>query len=298
MKASTIFSLLTLPIALSWSGCGSSSDPAPAPACKLKESLYTNPNTTNTTTYTYEGELLKTKVDSYVTTGAGASTVTNTSNYMYNTDGFVTSETLTSVTGSNPPTSTTNAYSYNANGKLTSVGSKTYQYDSGGNLTAIVAGTTTLRTYSAGVLTSIPPTSAYPVYTVVNGRITQIQSSATFRSEYGYDAQGRLSETKLYSGANLTRYTYEYETTVPPATSSVPAFKGAPTIPSEFGTPGYIKKETQYNGAGAVISTIDYVNNFKPNGYPNSIVRNTTNSGTNGNNTYSQGTVYSYIDCN
>jgi hypothetical protein len=284
-------------------GCNTASTntPAPQPACKLLKSVYTayaagsttTANTTNTSTYTYNGENLIKKVDEYIYTGTP--TVTNTTNYTYNTDGFVTSETFMSV-GTTTTTSTSN-YTYNTNGKVTAIGSsRSFEYDATGNLTKTIVGTAT-RTYMGGVLTAVTSSTAYPVTTVQNGRITKIQSSATFYAEYSFDTQGRLSETKLYSNSSLSNRTvYEYASTVVPTASATPVFKGMPVIASDWGT-GYVSKTTQYNAAGTIINVTDYVNAFNTRGYPISVVLNSANMGINGTLTYTQGTTYTYQDC-
>jgi YD repeat-containing protein len=291
-----IYSII-LSILIGWSvtNCGTTAATPTPPACKLLTNVYssypansTTPNNTNTTTYTYNGELIASKIDTYISTGT--SIVTNTANYAYDANGFVVSETLRSSVGN---TTSTNNYTY-ANGRLTAVGTnRSYQYDANGNLTSLIAGTIT-KTYTGGVLTAITSSNAYPITTVQNGRVVRTDNSATFRTEHSYDAQGRLSETRLFSGGNLSnRSVYDYAPNIPPATSAIPAFKGAPTVPSDLGTAAYLLKTTQYNSAGAVAYTIDYVNVFNTRGYPTSITLNTTSNGS----TTSQGTVNTYQDC-
>ena len=286
--------LLALAINGIITGCGSSltSDPAPVAACKLKKSVYTASGTLSTATYTYEGELLKTQVDVYEYTGSP--TVTNTTTYVYNAEGYAMSSTSGSSAGGTPITST---YNYTS-GRLTSTGvNVTFEYDTNGNLTRIVGpgGTTT---YQGGILTGITSSNPYPVNVVQNGRIIKTESSATFRSEYSYDSDGRIAEVRLYSNNNLSnRQVYEYESAIPPVIKTKPALKGWPVLPHHFGTVAYAKKVTGYNGAGVLILTANYVNSFNSRSYPTSTVINSTNSGTNGSGTYTQGTTFEYQDC-
>ena len=286
--------LLALAINGITTGCSSSStpDPAPVAACKLKKSIYTGSSTVNTTTYTYDGELTKTVLDVYEFTGSP--TVTNTTTYVYNAEGYAISSTSGSSVGGTPITST---YNY-ANGRLISTSANaTLEYDANGNLTRAVSpsGTTT---YQGGILTGMTSTNSYPVNVVQNGKIIRTESSATFRSEYSYDSEGRMSEVRLFSNNSLSsRQVYEYESVIPPVTNPKPALKGWPVLPNHFGTAGYVKKVTGYNGAGVLVLTANFINSFNPRNYPTSTVINSTNSGTNGSGTYSQGTTFEYQDC-
>lgn len=300
MKTSIINAFVLSTIVGLATGCSTSnSDPTPAavvPACKIIKSVYTAftpPNLsvasiTNTSTYTYEGELLKTKVDNYVSTGSNP--VTNTINYTYNSAGYVTTEVINSTSAG---TTTTNNYNY-TNNRLTSVTSgsttiRSYDYDGNGNLIKFSTPSTS-STYSGGVLTGITSTSAYPAYTVQNGRVTKVENSASVRTEYEYDTQGRVSEFRMYSNNILsTKTVSEYAPNVPPNPSASPRFLGTPVVPYNYGIVAYKSKDTQYNGTGAVTSTTNYVNAFNAKGHPTSIVLNSN---------FTQGTVYEYQDCN
>lgn len=287
----------------------------------------TNGDQTLKNTYTYDengyltASILVRTDRWYVKSGQPARQMTTTRTYSYS-NGRLTGYVSESSPGASPGNKITGTFQYDENGQLQSE-TATFRYTSDPKLSpegsSLDDGSIRTWSYRQNQLVDYtyqpsPSGAMTHPYTIVDGRITQINNQPAF----DYDSQGRLVKTIVYQQGNLNSYAVIEYDQGKSALETVPAFKGFPSIRSVAGVEtnlnfaigllGYTSPAVQksytyfadYPGHGVVqLTKHTYVNQLNSQGF----VTQTTAIGTS---TYPDSppqsdtlkTVFTYTNCN